>query len=107
MSLQLILKDGSAIDLMDAGYTKYFVVICKDGNAFKAIWDQMTDENLSKVQIVEDGTVIQTIINMTLKSTQTIINPDNGLTGYFFMKGGEYLGDEYSEAGRILLGEEV
>ena len=44
---------------------------------------------------------------MTLKSTQTIINPDNGLTGYFFMKGGEYLGDEYSEAGRILLGEEV
>ena len=105
--LQLILNDGSAIDLVEAGITKHFVVTCADTDAFKDIWDMMTNENLSEVQIVDNGTVIHTIAGMSLNGTQTVVNSDGTLTGHFYMDGGEYVEDEYSEAGRILLGEEV
>lgn len=105
--LQLVLNDSSAIDIVEAGITKHFVVICADEDTFKAIWDMMTNENLSEVQIVDNGTVIHTIVGMTLNGTQTVVNSDGTLTGHFYMNGGEYVEDEYSEAGRILLGEEV
>lgn len=106
MSLQLILNDGTAIDIVEAGLTKHFIVTCADANAFKEIWDKMTNENLSEVQITEDGTTIHTIAGMTLKGTQTVSNSDGTLTGHLYMDGGEYVRDEYSDAGRILLGEE-
>ena len=106
MSLQLVLSDGSAIDIVEAGYTKHFVVTCADADAFKEIWDKMTDENLSEVQITEDGNTVHTIAGMTLNGTQTVSNPDGTITGHFYMDGGEYVADEYSDAGRILLGEE-
>ncbi len=106
MSLQLVLNDGSAIDIVEAGMTKHFVVTCADVEAFVAIWDKMTDENLSEVQITEDGNTVHTIAGMTLGGTQTVANPDGTITGHFYMDGGEYVADEYSDAGRILLGEE-
>ena len=106
MGLQLILRDGSAIDIVEAGYTKHFVVICEDADAFKDLWDQMTDENLEEVQITDNGNTIHTITGMTLNGTQTVVNSDGTITGHFYMDGGEYVSDEYSEAGRILLGEE-
>ncbi len=106
MKLQLILKDRTVIDIAEAGYTKHFVVTCADADAFKEIWDKMTDENLSEVQIAEDGNTIHTIAGMTLNGTQTVSNSDGTLTGHLYMDGGEYVGDEYSDAGRILLGEE-
>lgn len=106
MSLQLILNDGTAIDIVEAGATKHFVVTCANADAFKDIWDMMTDENLSEVQIVEEGTVINTIAGMTLNGTQTVENTDGTITGHFYMDGGVYVEDEYSEAGHILLGEE-
>jgi predicted transcriptional regulator len=106
MSLQLILNDGTAIDIVEAGVTKHFVVTCANADSFKDIWDMMTDENLSEVQIVEEGTVIHTIVGMTLNGTQTVENTDGTLTGHFYMDGGVYVEDEYSKAGHILLGEE-
>ena len=106
MGLQLILADGTSVDIIEAGYTKHFVGIYEDPDAFKDIWDQMTDENLSEVQVIEDGNMIQTITGMHLEGTQTVENTDGTITGHFYMKGGEYAEDEYSEAGRILLGEE-
>ena len=106
MGLQLILADSTEVNIIEAGYAKHFVGIYEDSDAFKEIWDQMTDENLSEVAIVENGTIIQTIMGMHLEGTQTVENTDGTITGHFYMKGGEYAEDEYSEAGRILLGEE-
>ena len=105
--MQLILRDGSAIDLVEATTLKHFVVICEDVTEFVAIWDKMTLENLSEVALKEGDTAIQTISNLILVGTQTTRNSDGSITGHFYTDGGEFRRDEYAEAGRILLGEGV
>lgn len=108
MDLKLTLKDGTEIDLVDAGYNQHYVVECKDGKAFQKIWNKLTDENLSEIQITGDGDIAHTYTGSKLKGTQTVENPDGTVTGHFYLDGGAYVqpSDEYSEAGRILLGEE-
>lgn len=105
MDLQMILADGTAISLIEASLTKHFLVLCDTEDDFVTLWEKMTPENLAEVQITEDGTVMQTIEGMTLEGTQTVINNNGTITGHFYMSGGTYKTDEYSEAGRILLGE--
>lgn len=108
MALKLVLKDRTEIELAEAGISQHYIVICQSEAAFKSLWDNMTDENLSEIQITDGGNTIQTIINSTLAGTQTVNNPDGTLTGHFYLTGGEYTQQdaEYSVAGKILLGEE-
>lgn len=107
--LKLILKDGTEIELEEAGYTQHYVVACEDVRSFQEIWDNLTEENLSEIRITEDGNIVHTIIGSGLEGTQTVTNSDGTITGHFYLGGGEYRqsSDEYSEAGKILLGEEV
>lgn len=105
MQLQMVLKDGSEIDLIESGLTKHYVVKCDTEDDFVSLWKLMTPDNLSEVQITEDGTVIHIIEGMTLDGTQTVTNEDGSITGHFYMSGGSYKPDEYAEAGKILLGE--
>ena len=83
MALKLILNDATEIELQEAGLSQHYVVLCSSRTAFQRLWGLMTDENLAEIQIKEDDTVIQTII------------------GEFTQQDAEY-----TEAGRILLGEE-
>ena len=108
MELKLILKDGTEIELAEAGLSQHYVVTCSSKTAFQRIWSGMTDENLAEIQITESGNTIQTIINSKLAGTQTVNNPDGTITGHFYLSGGEFTQQdaEYSEAGKILLGEE-
>ena len=108
MELKLILKDGTEIELAEAGLSQHYVVTCSSKTAFQRIWGGMTDENLAEIQITENGNTIQTIINSKLAGTQTVNNPDGTITGHFYLSGGVFTQQdaEYSEAGRILLGEE-
>lgn len=108
MQLKLILKDGTEVDIVEAGYTQHYVVTCADEAAFKGIWEKMTEDNLSEIQITEDGSTVHTITGSSLSGTQTVNNPDGTVTGHFYLTGGEYVQatDDYSEAGKILLGEE-
>lgn len=105
MELQMILKDGTAVNLVEAGLTKHYVVLCDTEDDFITLWKQMTPDNLQEVQITEDGNVMQVIEGMTLDGVQTVINEDGRVTGHFYMSGGTYVTDDYTEAGRILLGE--
>lgn len=109
MSLKLVLNDGTEIDLAEAGLSQHYVVTCSSKTAFQRLWSAMTDENLAEIQITENGNPIQTIINSKLAGTQTINNPDGTITGHFYLSGGVYQQQdaEYSEAGKILLGEEA
>ena len=75
-TLQLVLKDKTAIALADAALSMHIVVVCKDGRAFQEIWNKLTDDNLSDVLITEGGTAIQRIVGMTLSGTQTVRNAD-------------------------------
>ena len=58
MQLKLILKDGTEVDIVEAGYTQHYVVTCADEAAFKGIWEKMTEDNLSEIQITEDGSTV-------------------------------------------------
>ncbi len=108
MDIKMILKDGTEVELVEAGVSKHFVVSCSSKTAFQKIWNKMTAENLSEFQITENGNTIQTITGATLQGTQTVNNSDGTITGHFYLDGGDFVQpeDEYSEAGKILLGEE-
>ena len=109
MDLKLILKDQTEIELAEAGLSQHYVVTCTSKTAFQRLWANLTEDNLSEIQIVESGNMIQMILGSTLAGTQTVNNPDGTITGHIYLSGGVYVQQdaEYSEAGRILLGEEV
>lgn len=104
--LKMILADASEIELVEAGATKHYVLLCADQAAFDAVWAKMTDGNLASIRVEEDGVTVQQIANARLSGTQTLNNEDGTITGHIYLTGGDFVPDEYSEAGRILLGEE-
>lgn len=99
MKHQMILKDGTAIDLAEAGITRHFVVLCESASAFAEIWMKMiTEDNLSEVQITEDGTTVFNVTGMSLFGTQTAVNDDGTITGHFYCSGGTFQAAAASEA---------
>lgn len=107
MSLQMILKDNTAIDIAESGLSGHIVMQCADRDAFNAIWDQLTPEAVEDLTVVNNGDVVQVMENVTLDGTQTVTNPDGSLTCHFYFDGDLVSqSDEYSIAGRILMGEE-
>lgn len=104
--LKMILADESEIAIVEAGVTKHIVMLCADQAAFDAVWEKMTDENLSTVRIEDGGTTVYQLDGSRLSGTQTLNNEDGTITGHFYLVGGEFVQDEYAEAGRILIGDE-
>ena len=107
MSLQLILKNDTAIDITESGLSGHIVMHCADSDEFNSIWEQLTPEAVEEFTVVKDGTTVQSVANAKLSGTQTVTNPDGTLTCHFYLSG-ELVSqsDEYAEVGRILMGEE-
>lgn len=107
MTLQLVLKDGTAIDIMESGLSGHIVMQCADSDEFNSVWEKLTPEAVKEFTIVRDGEVVQSVVNGQLTGTQTVTNYDDTLTCHFYLKGDLVAqSDEYSEVGRILMGEE-
>lgn len=107
MTLQLVLKDGTAIDIMESGLSGHIVMQCADSDEFNSVWEKLTPEAVREFTIVRDGEVVQSVVNGQLTGTQTVTNYDDTLTCHFYLKGDLVAqSDEYSEVGRILMGEE-
>lgn len=107
MSLKLVLRDNTEIELADGSIAKHFTVVCATKEDFVTIWSKLTLENLSEVRLMDGDATICILTNLILIGTQTMDNSDGSITGHFYTDGGEFLTDEYAEAGRILLGEGV
>lgn len=107
MRLKLILKDRTEIDLTEAGLSQHYVLKCESFAEFNDIVDTLTEENLSEISLIVGDEVIQTIEGSVLSGTQTVVNPDKSLTCHIYLRDGVYVQQdaEYSEAGKILLGE--
>ena len=107
MTLKMILNDGTEIELAEAGLSQHYVVTCSSRSAYQKLWNKLTEENLFFFFFLENGTITRTIVGSKLNGAQAVMNPDGTITGHFYMAGGSYMqqSDEYSEAGRILLGE--
>lgn len=108
MELKLVLNDGTNIELAEAGYNvNHCVVNCNDREEFQSVWNKLTPENLTEVQLTDNGNTVQIITGLNLNGTQTVANSDGTITGHFYFEGGVVKqNDEYSEVGKILLGEE-
>lgn len=107
MTLQLVLKDGTAIDIMESGLSGHIVMQCADSEEFNSVWEKLTPEAVREFTIVRDGEVVQSMANVALSGTQTVTNPDGTLTCHFYLNGDIVSeSNEYAEAGRILMGEE-
>lgn len=107
MNLKIVLKDGTAIDIMESGLSGHIVMQCADSDEFNSIWEKLTPEAVKEFTIVRDGEVVQSVVNGQLTGTQTVTNYDDTLTCHFYLKGDLVAqSDEYSEVGRILMGEE-
>ena len=107
MSLQLILKDKTTIDIVESGLSGHIVMQCADQEEFNDIWLQIDSEAVREYTIEKDGAVVQSVNNATLRGTQTVTNPDGTLTCHFYLKGDIVSeSEEYAIAGRILMGEE-
>lgn len=110
--MNMILKDGTTIPIVDGSYTGAVVLICDNRQALMDIWDQLTPDNLQALQITQDdGTVVHTLHGAVIDSMQVVTNPDGTLTVHFYlsetMTGNATTDAEYVQAAKIMLGEEV
>ena len=44
MKLEMVLMDGTAVELIEASYPQQYVLCCGSRTAFTKIWGKMTDE---------------------------------------------------------------
>ncbi|MCC8128298.1 MAG: hypothetical protein LIO92_13060 [Clostridiales bacterium] len=104
-TIKMVLADESEIELSEFTLPMHAVVVCAAKDDVVALWDKLTEENLSSVQIYYDGVQLYVFTNGSLNGQQTVTNTDGTLTAHFYMDG-ERVETEYEQAGKILLGEE-
>lgn len=110
--MNMKLKDGTTIPIVDGSYTGAVVLIVPDRQALMDIWAQLTPDNLYEVHITkDDDTPLHTLHGTVVDSVQVVTNPDGTLTVHFYLSetitGDVPTDAEYALAGKILLGEEV
>lgn len=107
----VLLKDGTEIAVDEATIAPSFVVNTGSKEAVMEIWDKLTTENLSEIQLTKEDTVIGTFYDASVENVQILVNPDGTTTAHFYLIGGAASSavesdNEYVQAAKILLGEE-
>ena len=109
MKLTLTLNDQTVIELVDANYTSKFSMLCETKEEIFYLWNKMTGQNLSRVEIKIGDQTIQVITGLNIDGMQVAYNSDQTYTVHFYYYGASYarnVDQEYIEAAKILLGEE-
>lgn len=105
--LKAVLHDGSEIRIEEFALPIHLTVICTTRKELMDLWDRLSTDNLSELSIQKNGEVQQMFTNVTLDGIQTVINADATLTVHFYMHGDGATDNEYIQAAKILLGEDV
>lgn len=92
MKLEMVLKDETVVELIEASYPKHYVMSCKNAAAFKKVWNKMTDENISEIHIKEDDKEKAIIVGSRFSGTQTVNISNDLLIGHFYLDGGDIYG---------------
>ena len=84
MKDKMILKDNTTIELEAGAYLSNIQVVAADRAGMVAIWEKMTADNLSSVQIqTGDGLTVGTYTDLVLVSETSTVSPDGSvLTSY-------------------------
>ena len=109
MKLTLTLEDKTVIELTDATYTSKFSTVCQTKEEVFYLWNKMTQQNLSRVEIKLGEQTIQVITGLIIDGMQITYNSNKTYTVHFYYYGATYAKDveqEYVQAAKILLGEE-
>lgn len=79
----LILKDGTNVELESYSSLSELKVLSADKTDFVKLWDKMTDDNLSNVEIKSGaGIVAARYTNLTLVDETSTITDDGILTSF-------------------------
>lgn len=81
---KMILKDNTTTELEAGAYLSNIQVVAADRAGMVAIWEKMTADNLSSVQIqTGDGLTVGTYTDLVLVSETSTVSPDGSvLTSY-------------------------
>ena len=81
---KMILKDNTTIELEAGASLSNIQVVAADRAGMMAIWEKMTADNLSSVQIqTGDGLTVGTYTDLVLVSETSTVSPDGSvLTSY-------------------------
>lgn len=102
----IILADGSIIEATSVSFEPTFTVrVTKE--KFLDIWDRLTEENLSSIQINDSGVIVARFKDCQLVGTQTSGYSSEYLTGHFYLMGtpAKAVSEEYEDAFKVLTGE--
>lgn len=92
MKLEMVLKDETVVELIEASYPQHYVLSCGSRTAFTRIWAKMTDENISEIHIKEDDEEKAIVVGSQLVGTQTVNFPNGVMLGHFYFDRGDVYG---------------
>lgn len=113
--MKIILKDGTEYPVdNDFSTVEVLPMTIADIDSMAEIFKSFTDENLSEFSIIVSDTVTNTYTNYTCKGIDSIKSISGMLCTAFYLDQKEdssydriiQIPDEYSTAGKILLGED-
>lgn len=84
----LVLKDGSEIGLETGASLPDMKVLSDTKQDMVSVWDRLTENNLSEVQIKDgDGLIVATYQNLILDSETSTLNKDRTVLTSFKLRG--------------------
>lgn len=109
VNLKMVLHDGTEMEISQFAYPMHAVVPCESKEDGLAKWALLTQENLTSVQITQNGEALAAFQYAGLEGVQFINNADGTVTAHFYMQGERLASPdaEYVTAAKILLGEEA
>lgn len=103
--IRVILADGSEFAIAEFSLPLHIVVNGTQEELI-ALWQTLTAENLETVSVTVGGEAVMTITGAVLDGAQFVGNSGT-LTAHFYMHGDGIADNDYVQAAKILLGEEV
>ena len=86
-NLKMVLQDGTEMEIAEFSLPMHIVVHCSTKEDALAKWALLTQENLSTVQIQQNGEVLFAFQYAGLTGVQYILNADETITAHFYMQG--------------------
>ena len=83
----LVLKDGTVVELETGASLSAIGVLSPDKSTMVAVWDKLTDDNLSKVVIKNgDGLIVGRYADLVLVSETSVVQPDGSVLTSFCLR---------------------
>lgn len=100
-NLKIVLKDKTNIIIDSLSFPANICKKFDNKDEFLSFWSLLTNDNLSEFSIYENNVETIKLTGYTIDSIQLVLNFDNSITVYFYLRSGQYhsvVVDEVKEA---------